>query len=173
MTEGQVEMVKRLSEKYKISKESLDKTLLLLGVGYGLQEEQIEEYLELGEGKLMEKHMKMLCLVLKIDKSDEDMDYDSDDENGVTYAREYLERLLQKYHGACSERKRPYEKLAKYILNSTDLSAAQIEQLRLAASVGMPESDILVLARTGKDPMEIRRCVEFYEMVKEGKRMKR
>lgn len=62
MTEQQMEMIKRLSDKYKISAESIDKTLLLLGAGYGLNETQIEEYLSMGDGKLMEKHLCMLSM---------------------------------------------------------------------------------------------------------------
>lgn len=173
MTDKQLAMVKRLSEKYGILAESLDKTLLLLGVGYGLQEEQIEEYLTIGEGKLMEKHMKMLRLVLEIGKSDTDNDWDGDEITGVSgvYQKERLSQMLQEHYCVKSKRKgkKSYEKLAQYILNSTDLSAAQIEQLRLAASAGMPEGDVMALARTGKESMEIRRCVEFYEMVHDKK----
>lgn len=106
MTDKQLAMVKRLSEKYGILAESLDKTLLLLGVGYGLQEEQIEEYLTMGEGKLMEKHMKMLRLVLEIGKSDIDNDWDGDEIAGVSgvYQKERLSQMLQEHY--CAKGKR-------------------------------------------------------------------
>lgn len=141
MTEQQMEMIKRLSDKYEISIESLDKTLLLLGVGYGLDETQIEEYLSLGDGKLMEKHLCMICSVLGLEKPVVDLDVDSDSK----------------------------------IVNETDRDyfQEQLEQLRLAASAGMPEKDVLMLASAGKEPMEVRRCVEFYEMVHKVKKKKR
>ena len=48
---------------------------------------------------------------------------------------------------------------------SYGLSAAQIEQLRKAVEAKMPAEDVLEMARNRKDVMEIRRCIEFYEMM--------
>ncbi len=169
MTEQQIEMVKRISDKHGITADSLDKTLLLLGVGYGLEEIQIEQYLSIGEGKLLEKHMLMICLVLGIENRDidvdSDMDMDGGGEKGVDYLQERLNQMLSEYYQPQMDEK-GYKKLSQYILSDTELSAAQIEQLRLATEAGMPEKDVLVMARNKREPMEIKRCIEFYELVK-------
>ena len=53
------------------------------------------------------------------------------------------------------------------LFRSSELSAAQIEQLRKAVEAGMPAEDILEMAKKRKDVMEIRRCIEFYEMMQQ------
>lgn len=60
---------------------------------------------------------------------------------------------------------RSYEQVIQFILNDSDLSAAQIEQLRLAAQAGVPEDEVLKMAKGRKEPMKIKRCVEFFQMV--------
>ncbi len=165
MTDQQQRMIKKLLKKYKISSESLDKTLLFLGVGYGLPEEQIEQYLSLGDGQLLEKHTLMMSFAQEKEKSDADEDVDVQKTNYSIFRR--MRRKKQKKQSADSNKKgkETYEDLSMYILNSANLSAAQIEQLRLAVSAGMPEKDVLKLAQGGKKAMEIRKCVEFYEMM--------
>ncbi len=68
------------------------------------------------------------------------------------------------------QRKKPesgYESVMQYVIEDSDLSAAQIEQLRKAVEAGMPAEDILEMAQNRKDVMEIRRCIEFYEMMQQ------
>ena len=68
------------------------------------------------------------------------------------------------------QRKNPesgYESVMQYVIEDSDLSAAQIEQLRKAVEAGMPAEDILEMAKKRKDVMEIRRCIEFYEMMQQ------
>ena len=60
-----------------------------------------------------------------------------------------------------------YESVMQYVIEDSDLSAAQIEQLRKAVETGMPAEDILEMAKKRKDVMEIRRCIEFYEMMQQ------
>ena len=50
-------------------------------------------------------------------------------------------------------------------MNDSGLSAAQIEQLRLAAQAGVPEDEVLKMAKARKEPIEIKRCVEYFEML--------
>lgn len=57
--------------------------------------------------------------------------------------------------------------MMQYVIEDSDLSAAQIEQLRKAVEAGMPAEDILEMAKKRKDVMEIRRCIEFYEMMQQ------
>jgi hypothetical protein len=52
-----------------------------------------------------------------------------------------------------------YGNVMAYILGDNNLSAAQIEQLRQAVEVGMPEKDVLEMTKNRKKMMEIRRCV--------------
>ena len=60
----------------------------------------------------------------------------------------------------------------QYVIEDSDLSAAQIEQLRKAVEAGMPAEDILEMAKKRKDVMEIRRCIEFYEMMRQKEESK-
>lgn len=130
MTEEQMELVKKLIGKHGIRATDGEWTLIFLGVGYGLSEQQIDEYITLDTTDLLQKHERMLHFCKK--KSG----------NG-------------------------YEKVMQYIIRDTQLSAAQIEQLRKAVEAKMPEEDVYEMAQSRKDVMEIRRCVEFYEMMKE------
>ncbi len=66
---------------------------------------------------------------------------------------------------AHNQSKQGYEEVMEYVIRDTGLSAAQIEQLRKAVEAKMPAEDVLEMARNRKDVMEIRRCIEFYEMM--------
>lgn len=78
---------------------------------------------------------------------------------------------MREHYKSSGRQERVYEQVMEFILNNSGLSAAQIEQLRLAAQAGVPEDEVLKMAKGKKEPMEIKRCVEFYEMVqqREGK----
>lgn len=156
MTEEQINLMKRIIEKYEIDKNSGEWTLAYLGVYYGLSEKQMKEYL-LGETQLEEKHEKMLYILLGLDMEADSM------VQQVENPAERLLLIMQEHFGGkdfCGK----YEKVMQYILKDAELSAAQIEQLRLAVAAKMPEEDVLEMARNRKDVMEIRRCVEFFEM---------
>ena len=60
----------------------------------------------------------------------------------------------------------------QYIIKDTALSAAQIEQLRKEVEAKMPSEDVLGMAQNRKDVMEIRRCIEFYEMMRQKEESK-
>ena len=173
MTDQQRELIEKLLQKYQISADSLEKTLVFLGVGYGLSENQIEQYLSLKNGTLLEKHALMMSFVQAEEKSDVDMDDDRDSDADGKQSRLFSlwkKRKTKQKKNVGNKNKETYEELSRYILETGDLSAAQIEQLRLAAKAGMSEEDVLKLAKGGKGAMEIRKCVEFYEMVLAGKR---
>ena len=72
--------------------------------------------------------------------------------------------LLAEYL-AHNQSKQGYEEVMEYVIRDTGLSAAQIEQLRKAVEAKMPAEDVLEMARNRKGVMEIRRCIEFYEMM--------
>ena len=74
--------------------------------------------------------------------------------------------LLAEYL-AHNQSKQGYEEVMEYVIRDTGLSAAQIEQLRKAVEAKMPAEDVLEMARNRKDVMEIRRCIEFYEMMQQ------
>ena len=118
------------------------------------------------EKTAFEKHNLMMSLVQGTEKSDVDIDADKDVD--VKSKKLFCCPLFKKRKekGSKTKGKESYKELAGYIMESEYLSAAQIEQLRLAAKAGMPQEDILRLAKRGKEPMEIRKCVEFYEMTK-------
>ena len=177
MTEQQIEMAKKLMEEYGLSAESPENTLLYLGLGYGLSEDAIRSYLGRKEDSLLEKHLCMLCRILGINVPDRDMDNDKNEtgQGGIWEMSNSVDRLdaiMREYYKASDSKERSYEQVIEFILNDSGLSAAQIEQLRLAAQAGVPEDEVLKMAKGKKEPMEIKRCVEFFQMVQQrrGKR---
>ena len=82
---------------------------------------------------------------------------------------ERLQMILAEYlahnQSVGNQSKQGYEEVLEYVIRDTGLSAAQIEQLRKAVEAKMPAEDVLEMARNRKDVMEIRRCIEFYEMM--------
>ena len=82
---------------------------------------------------------------------------------------ERLQMILTEYlahnQSVGNQSKQGYEEVMEYVIRDTGLSAAQIEQLRKAVEAKMPAEDVLEMAKNRKDVMEIRRCIEFYEMM--------
>lgn len=72
---------------------------------------------------------------------------------------------MKEHYKSSGSKERAYEQVMEFILNDPGLSAAQIEQLRLAAQAGVPEDEVLKMAKGKKEPMEIKRCVEFFQMM--------
>lgn len=170
MTERQFETTKKLMEEYGLSAESPENTLLYLGLGYGLSEDAIRSYLGRKEDSLLEKHLCMLCRILDMNVSDGD----KDNEKAVTgqggmqvlsSPKDRLDAIMREHYKSSDNKERAYEQVVEFILNNSGLSAAQIEQLRLAAQAGVPEDEVLKMAKGKKEPMEIKRCVEFFRMV--------
>lgn len=182
MTEQQIEMAKKLMEKYGLSAESPENTLLYLGLGYGLSEDAIRSYLGRKEDSLLEKHLCMLCRILGMDVPNRDMDNDKDkaaiglsDILAVSDPADRLDAIMREHYKSAVSKEKSYEQVIEFVLNDSSLSAAQIEQLRLAAQAGVPEDEVLKMAKGKKEPMEIKRCVEFFQMVQQarGKKGKR
>jgi len=176
MTEQQIEMAKKLMEEYGLSAESPENTLLYLGLGYGLSENAIRSYLGMKEDSLLEKHLCMLCRILGMDVPNRDNDEDMTGQSGilaVSNPADRLDDIMREHYKSAVSKKKSYEQVIEFILNDSGLSAAQIEQLRLAAQAGVPENEVLKMAKGKKEPMEIKRCVEFFQMVnleEKGKR---
>lgn len=138
MTERQIETAKKLMEEYELSAESPENTLLYLGLGYGLSEDAIRFYLGRKEHSLLEKHLCMLCRILGVNVPDRDMDNDRDltGRSSVLVLSDPVDRLdaiMREHYKASDSKERSYEQVIEFILNDSGLSAAQIEQLRLAA----------------------------------------
>lgn len=158
MTEEQMTLIKTLIKKHGISATDGEWTLVFLGASYGLTEKQIASYLIADTSDLLAKHEKMLCILFGIEP----------ESNGeiqrMENPAERLQMLLAEYL-AHNQSKRGYEEVMEYVIRDTGLSAAQIEQLRKAVEAKMPAEDVLEMAKNRKDVMEIRRCIEFYEMM--------
>lgn len=168
MTKEQMDLAKKLMGKYQIKVTDAECSLIFLGIGYGLMETQIEEYLRLDTSDLLEKHAKMLSLILGMENSDED--------SAAVYQLvddpvEKLQYILRE-HFLAKEDDRKYKNVMHYIIRDSELSAAQIEQLREAVQAGMPEKDVMEMAMKRKEVMEIRRCIEFYEMMRQKEECK-
>ncbi len=166
MTERQIETAKKLMEEYELSAESPENTLLYLGLGYGLSEDTIRSYLGRKEDSLLEKHLCMLCRILSMDVPDGDTDYDKNVTGQMMPDPvDRLDAIMREHYKASDSKERSYEQVIEFILNDSGLSAAQIEQLRLAAQAGVPEDEVMKMAKGKKEPMEIKRCVEFFRML--------
>ena len=168
MTEQQIEVAKKLMEQYGLSAESPENTLLYLGLGYGLSEDAIRSYLGRKEDSLLEKHLCMICRILGIDVRDMDNDKDVIGQSDILVVSDPADRLdaiMREHYKSAVSKKKSYEQVIEFILNDSGLSAAQIEQLRLAAQAGVPEDEVMKMAKGKKEPMEIRWCVEFFQMV--------
>jgi hypothetical protein len=174
MTEKQMKTAKKLMKECGLSVESPEITLLYLGLGYGLSEEAIRSYLGRKEDFLLEKHLRMLCVVLDIEEPDMDIDKDMIGQNStqpLSHPADRLDAVMRKHYESLQRKENSYEKVIEFILNDSNLSAAQIEQLRLAAQAGVSADEVLKMAKGKKEPMEIKRCVEFFQMLQheEGK----
>ena len=168
MTEQQIEVAKKLMEQYGLSAESPENTLLYLGLGYGLSEDAIRSYLGRKEDSLLEKHLCMICRILGIDVPDMDNDKIVTGQDGVCAVFSPVDRLngiMKEHYKSSASNERSYEQVIEFILGDSGLSAAQIEQLRLVAQAGVPEDEVMKMAKGKKEPMEIRWCVEFFQMV--------
>lgn len=160
MTTEQMALVKKLIQKHEIEATDAEWTLIFMGVGYGLSEQEIDSYLVMNTTDLLTKHEKMLCILLGMDSEMQGAT------NEIQNPAERIQFMLENYF----QRKKPesgYESVMQYVIEDSDLSAAQIEQLRKAVEAGMPAEDILEMTKKRKDVMEIRRCIEFYEMMQQ------
>ncbi|MCI8919610.1 MAG: hypothetical protein HFG35_14050 [Eubacterium sp.] len=175
MTEQQIEIAKKLMKEYGLSAESPENTLLYLGLGYGLSEDAIRSYLGRKEDSLLEKHLCMICRVLGMDVPNLDMDKDMAGQSGEQMLSDPVGRLdaiMKKHYKSSVNKEKSYGQVMEFILNDSGLSAAQIEQLRLAVQAGVPEDEVLKMAKGKKEPMEIKRCVEFFQMVQSAETKK-
>lgn len=160
MTTEQMALVKKLIQKHEIEATDAEWTLIFMGVGYGLSEQEIDSYLVMNTTDLLAKHEKMLCILLGMDSEMQGAT------NEIQNPAERIQFMLENHF----QKKNPesgYESVMQYVIEDSDLSAAQIEQLRKAVEAGMPAEDILEMAKKRKDVMEIRRCIEFYEMMQQ------
>ena len=165
MTEEQMSMMKKLIKKHGIGATDGEWSLVYLGVRYGLSEQQVDEYLTLDTTELLLKNEKMLCIILGVDVAQD---------SKIPLIENPVGRLqmIFKEHFYKKESESGYEKVMQYIIKDTALSAAQIEQLRKAVEAKMPSNDVLEMAQNRKDVMEIRRCIEFYEMMRQKEESK-
>ena len=67
MTTEQMALVKKLIQKHEIEATDAEWTLIFMGVGYGLSEQEIDSYLVMNTTDLLAKHEKMLCILLGMD----------------------------------------------------------------------------------------------------------
>ena len=160
MTTEQMALVKKLIQKHEIEATDAEWTLIFMGVGYGLSEQQIDSYLVMNTTDLLVKHEKMLCILLGMDAEIQGV------ANEIQNPAERIQFMLEN-HFPPKKPKSGYESVMQYVIEDSELSAAQIEQLQKAVEAGMPAEDILEMAKKRKDVMEIRRCIEFYEMMQQ------
>ena len=122
MTTEQMALVKKLIQKHEIEATDAEWTLIFLGVGYGLSEQQIDSYLVMNTTDLLAKHEKMLCILLGMDSEMQGA------ANEIQNPAERMQFMLENHF----QRKNPesgYESVMQYVIEDSDLSAAQIGKL--------------------------------------------
>lgn len=165
MNEEQYKLMVELSEKYGLSEDSKELILLVMGIKYGLSIEQIDTYMTLKQN-MVEKHLCMLCEILGM----EYIPPEGEDEMDEAMLPDRLDHMLRMHFAPPTIKKKKvkqYKRLMEVIITTEELSAAQIDALLKAAKAGMPEMEILKMLRANKQPQQIEKCVEFYQMQEE------
>ncbi len=196
MTAEQNNKIQVLKEKHDIQENSIPYFLMLLGVGYDMDIEQIEEYLFSNpKANMIEKDLLRCCLFFGFEPSILNGD------NPVQCLKDTLKDLkdrcrrydlvFQKLGMTLEEAEDPsslpltsaeeskpafYSQVIERIMENNQFSAAQLDQLTKAAKLSMPESEILRFADPDKTPLQMEKYIEFYMLrtnldQKKGKKM--
>lgn len=182
MTAEQNKKIQELTDTHKIPENSIPYFLMLLGVGYDMEKEQIEKYL-FGDPKanMIEKDLMRCCLIFGFEpsllKSDNPVQslkdklknlrdrcsrYDTVfQELGLTLEEVEQQSSLQLIP---AEKNEPafYSRVIERIMSNKQFNAAQMEQLTKAVKISMPENEILKFADPDKTPLQMEKYIEFY-----------
>ena len=161
--EEKMKRFQELSEQMELSADDyVELALLMLGIHYGLSDEDLLSTIKM-DGNILDKHNALLCLILHIEQ--EQPSEDSNEEEDNLYPVDRLNEMLKNHFEKEQDSNEDYEYVATVILESNELSAAQIEQIRLAVKAKIPEKKILSMIRAGKTPMEMHKTIEFYKIL--------
>lgn len=183
MTAEQNKKIQKLVEKHNIPENSITYFLMLLGVGYDMEIEQIEDYLfRYPNANMIEKDLLRCCLFFGFEpsvlKGDNPVQSLRDRLNHMKDRCKRYDIVFQKLgvtledaEGQPSLRLTTfsegnpstfYSQVIERIMENKQFSAAQLEQLTKAVELSMPEDEILKFAEPDKTPLQMEKYIEFY-----------
>lgn len=182
MTAEQNNKILVLKEKHELQENSISYFLMLLGVGYDMDIEQIEEYLFChSKANMIEKDLLRCCLLFGLEpsilKRDNPVQCMKDILKNMQDRCRRYDMVFQKLGMSLEEAEEQssptvlsdrtdksafYSQVIERIMENKQFSAAQLEQLTKAVKISMPESEILKFADPDKTPLQMEKYIEFY-----------
>ncbi len=188
MTSEQSSKLQSLLKKYNIvpknDPDMVNYILILFGIGYGMSEEEIEGYVFSDRGKVIDKDLCRIALLLDLPKPGKDTAPEEFIREVVKERKEQeelcrrFESLLEKsgmtleqaeqqgglFPDPAGSIKHTYQEIKEKILTESGFSAAQLDQVQRAVALNMPEEVILHFATPDKTPLQMERYIDFYQM---------
>lgn len=157
-----LERVAGFLENNNYSQDGAEVTFVTLGVHYGLSDGEIKSILK--NKSVCDRHAMLLVRALKI--LDEWEKYEGDNQ------LDKLDHLLRKHYEPSTCSKEQYARLSELINNDDSLTAPQIYQLRRAVELKLPEKDILRMYRSGKEPLQMEKTIEYNVLIRDIEKKK-
>ena len=165
MIVDKIEVLKEVAQKYNVESGSAKSFFLLLGATYDLSKEDLEKLMRFKEEQFSRMFMYLLALTL-MSKSEQEALLDQwakSDDGGKTEA-EKLDELLRRHYQPKMWGK-GYYRVRKELLESKTLKASQIEVVNKAVEMGLPEDEIMIMIRQGKEANVMMKYVEFFRKI--------
>lgn len=155
-----LERIAKFLKENNCSQDGAEVTFVTLGVHYGLSDGEIKSVLK--NKSVCDRHAMLLIRALKIMD-----DWDKDEEENQL---DNLDRLLRKHYQPSTCSKEQYARLSELINNDDTLTAPQIYQLRRAVELKLPEKEILRMYRSGKEPLQMEKTIEYNVLIRDIER---
>lgn len=191
MTKEQEEQSVRLIEKYgfdpetAVNMEQSRYIALMLGIAYGLSDEDIAKYMDIKPKQFTDVDLKRVCVMLGIELGEEtnkeiSLGQIKDIVHGIDENQILLERyqeVFNKYHISLEAAEagdiliknmvssdKPYSRLTNYVLNVKELSLAQLNLVLKAVNEKIPEEYILRFALPEVSVFQMEKAIEIYKL---------
>ena len=169
MTVEKIDVLKEVAQKYNVESGSTKSFFLLLGATYDLSKEDLEKLMSFKEEQFSRMFMYLLALTL-MSKSEQKelLDQWAKSDDGGKAEAERLDEFLRRHYQPKTWNK-GYYRVRKELLESKTLKASQIEVVNKAVEMGLPEDEIMVMIRQGKEANVMMKYVEFFRKISEKK----
>ena len=155
-----LERIAKFLKENNYSQDGAEVTFVTLGVHYGLSDGEIKNVLK--NKSVCDRHAMLLIRALKI--------MDEWEQNEEENQLDRLDHLLQKHYQPSTCSKEQYARLSELINNDDTLTAPQIYQLRKAVELKLPEKEILRMYRSGKEPLQMEKTIEYNVLIRDIER---
>ncbi|MCR4716416.1 MAG: hypothetical protein K5656_04465 [Lachnospiraceae bacterium] len=194
MTKEQEEQSVRLIKKYgfedeiAVSMEQSRYIALMLGIAYGLSDDEIAKYMEIKFKSFTGVDLRRICVMLGIELGDDaDNELNLGQVKGIIYGSDDEERnLLERYQAVFNKyhisleaaeagdilirnmvsNEKPYSRLTNHILNGKELSPAQLNLVLKAVKEKIPEEYIMRFALPEVSVFQMEKAIEIYKLRK-------